>query len=288
MSLVFLGLLIYLLVNTTLGFSNNNTVCNLLKFDIQPFSIFHNPAKVVYLKDSQLLIQHNNWLKDIYQDIIAFKLNKDIVLGLSNLFIDNLERRESPTEENLSWFTACDTVFYIISKAPKILSKQTEYSFGYILKFIYQRIDTYKGVGFAFDVGWVSKLKGYLYPKEEDILIGFAISNIGPKMKIYKRKFPLPLGYRINISYDNKRNLVLGFDLSQYIDRKPKLYMQAEYKISILNLKIGYIYKTFEDWLKNFIIGFGINISRFSLNYIYLPLDITNNYAHIFSVKIRY
>jgi hypothetical protein len=153
-------------------------------------SLYYNPAGISSVSETQIGASHTEWVSDIRYDYAAgaFKINKG-VLGISAtlLTMGHMEGRGDDRQETED-FEASDFAF------------QTSYSrgiYGGSVKIIRQSIADESALGVAFDAGVNKNL-----PQISDNLnLGVAVRNIGPKMKFMSEGYSLPATITAGLGY---------------------------------------------------------------------------------------
>lgn len=247
-------------------------------------AIYWNPAGILQISQPELIAVHNHWISDINHEFIAYAhpVDENVTVGVGAilLYIDDLERRNAPTVEPISEFTASDTLF-IFSLASKLNHKTT---LGGSIKFILQRIDAQKTGNLAFDLGALAQIN-------DRSKLGIVLQNIGFKAKIYKEDFSLPIWLKLGIAYNLFEYLHLTSDMTLYKDNNPTYSFGLEYSFNkIVFLRVGYKKKSSkpqEDILSNVTLGVGFSVLNSQIDYAYIPYEDVGN-SHRISLTLKF
>jgi hypothetical protein len=192
------------------------------------------------------------------------------------LYINDLRRREDSVEAILGdddTFGAYDGGL-ILSFGKKI---KNSLSLGISLKGIYQQIDDKRGNTLALDVG-------SLICAFSNLKVGFVIQNVGPAMKIYSKRFHLPLNVGIGASYRLIDKSTLAVTVNKPLDDEISLHFGGEYRIGYLSLRGGYKYREGDG---NLSFGFGLNVRAYQVDYSYLSCGENLGLTHKLSLTIE-
>jgi len=234
-------------------------------------SIYYNPAGLGMSKTKEATFMHNAYFEGINHEFIGYvhpMKERVMGIGIIGVFIDDIPRKTKASILDEGDFSSND--YCIIFSLGQRLKENI--SSGLSLKIIQQKLDNEKGTGIGVDVGLLWKN----YSKAR-FNLGVVVQNIGQKMKIYKERFSLPIGFKVGVGYHPNDKLVLVCDLKKPYDNESSIHLGLEYGIlkSIL-LRAGYRYKF--DNLKNepltdLTCGIGFVIKDFRLDYAFIPYD---------------
>ena len=128
------------------------------------------------------------------------------------------------------------------------------------------------GNSWAVDAGWQYKMP------VKGLGLGFAVQNIGPKMKFMDEGSALPLTARAGIGYAVLDNILLSFDVNRQINEKKTIFcFGSEYAVfNSFFMRAGYLKSAVSgdnslmdsDGFKT---GFGLKFSGFNLDYAITP-----------------
>lgn len=251
-----------------------------------------NPAGLCQIKGKEISLIHHNWIEDMNHGFIGYAqpMNGKSVLGMGivGLFVDSLERRSGATIKHEGSFKADDTAL--------IINYSREIGEGLLgginAKVIHQGIDKEAGYGVCGDGGIIYACKG------SGLKLSAVIQNLGPRMKIYREKFDMPLAFRFGTAYRTSgcqnrylQRIMICTEISKPIDNRATLHLGTEYKVmEAMTLRCGYRYKFGQpehEFLSGLSGGAGIAVKGFGLDYTY------SNYhefgdAHQIGVNIRF
>jgi hypothetical protein len=235
-------------------------------------SIYYNPAGLVQSKTKEVTFMHNAYFEEINHEFAGYvhpMEERVIGIGIIGLFIDDIPRKTKARVLDEGSFGSNDYCV-IFSLGQEI---KEDISGGLSFKVIRQELANEKGLGVGIDLGLLYKN----YPTE-GVNLGVVWQNIGPKMKIYKEKFPLPTIFKLGIAYrlPNDKLLLVG-DLKKPYDNEASIALGLEYRIwKSIFLRGGYRYK-FDNLkhepLTNLTYGVGFVIKDFRFDYAFMPYD---------------
>ena len=246
------------------------------------YSQYWNPAGIAQHREFEFAFMHNEWVQDINLEYAAFCFDykKNVFgIGLTVSQVSELERREGPTEEPLSYFDTHDLSFAIIWG--RSLKKNID--FGLSAKLLYEKIDFSSATGLGFDFGGIY----YLRP---ELQFGAAILNLGAKMKLEEDKFSLPTQFKIGAAYSGHENYfagdyILSLDLVKPRDNDLKIHLGGEYTYNkMFSLRSGYQIG-YDD--RGFSLGLGMKIRKYSIDYAFIPFSSDLGNSHRLSVNLK-
>ena len=146
-------------------------------------SVFYNPAGPASAGKPEIMLSHCQWLEGLWNDHIAYiqpvSDRLTIFTAISALAGPSLEKYNIAGDKTGS-FTAIDGAFG--AGAALILTKN--FYAGINFKAVYEQADKEKAYAYAGDIGFI---RNY-----DRLRLGFAVQNIGTKMKLYRESFDLP------------------------------------------------------------------------------------------------
>ncbi|MDP3025079.1 MAG: PorV/PorQ family protein [candidate division Zixibacteria bacterium] len=246
------------------------------------FSLYWNPAGVARHTGTEFAFMHNQWFQDVSLEYAAlcFGYKKNVFgLGLTLSQVTNLERREGPTENPISYFDEHD-LSLAFSWGRKLNDK---FDLGISTKFLYEKIDFSSATGLGFDLGAVYLLR-------PDIQIGGAILNLGSKMKFEQEEFNLPTRYKVGAAYLGHEkyfngDFILSLDLVKPNDNDLKVHLGGEYTYKEkFTLRSGYQIG-YDD--KNISLGLGLKIKKYAIDYAFVPFSSDIGNSHRISVNLK-
>ena len=236
--------------------------------------LYYNPAGLGSLNKTAIGAMHTRWVSDIKYNYAAgaFKFKGGIAgIAATYLSMGELEGRDDNRQETGD-FSAYD--FSLQASYAKKL--KNNYYAGGSLKLIRQQIEEETASGVAIDAGYLKELS-------ENVNIGVALRNIGPKMTFLSTGYNLPLTASAGLGF-SKWNLMAITDINyEIIDEKLKLSVGLEYTIfKLMAFRIGY----FRDVIRNdfgsedsnlfkqkngLSGGIGISVLNYSVDYAMVP-----------------
>lgn len=223
-------------------------------------ALYGNPAALRKIRKREATFIHNEYFEGINQESLCYihpTKDRTIGIGISGLFTE-LPRKTKLNTENEGTFRAAD-YYFIISSGQKV---KENLSGGLSLKIIRQEIESQKAAGIGIDASM-------LYNLRRGLNIGLSLQNIGPGMKIYKERFPLPAIFRVGVGY-HLNNLLIVSDIEKPYDNKIILHLGSEYQIArIVSLRAGY--STKEE--TGFVYGLGFAFKDFKIDYAFIPYN---------------
>jgi len=246
------------------------------------FSLYWNPAGVARHTGTEFAFMHNQWFQDVSLEYAAFCFGyKKNVFGLSLTLsqVANLERREGPTENPISYFDEHD-LSLVFSWSRKINDKL---DLGVSTKFLYEKIDFSSATGLGFDLGGIYRIRS-------NIQFGGAILNLGSKMKFEQESFNLPTSYKIGAAYLGHEkhfngDFILSMDLVKPNDNDLRVNLGGEYTYKEkFTLRSGYQIG-YDD--KNISLGLGLKIRKYAIDYAFVPFSSDLGNSHRISVNLK-
>lgn len=239
-----------------------------------PTTIYWNPAGLTQLDNIEILATYNFWLLDMsYQNISAsFKTSfgsLGVAVGYSSSGnISKFENFQKTGEYNA--YDAVVNIGYALDF--------NRLSLGIGVKYIHQKIEDYNASGFAVDFGLLYKLS------EETILrnlqLGFAVQNLGPKIKFIEKAEALPLNFKFGTSY-KIGSFLFALDANKPIDNKFRVNGGCEFEFNnIVFLRAGY------NTANSYSAGFGVQWNIFTVDYSFTPYKEIND-SHRIAVKLN-
>ena len=246
------------------------------------FSLYWNPAGVARHTGTEFAFMHNQWFQDVSLEYaaLAFSYKKNVFgLSLTLSQVANLERREGPTENPISYFDEHDLSLGF-SWSRKINDKL---DLGISTKFLYEKIDFSSATGLGFDLGGIYWLRS-------NVQIGGAILNLGSKMKFEQESFSLPTRYKIGAAYLGHEkyfngDFILSMDLVKPTDNDLKVHLGGEYTYKEkFTLRSGYQIG-YDD--RNISLGLGLKIKKYAIDYVFVPFSSDLGNSHRISVNLK-
>ncbi|MDZ7261695.1 MAG: PorV/PorQ family protein [candidate division KSB1 bacterium] len=246
---------------------------------------YWNPAGLAQFKEVEVCFSHNQWFQDITHEFFAVAFSSGPGrLGLS--FVSNnvggIERRVKPSAEPLGILEAHDLALGLSFARTY---KQT-LSLGFTIKWLYEKIYLDSAWGIAFDVGLIydtSLLNG--------LKLALVTQNLGRMNKLKEEPISLPKTIRAGLAYPLPGEILGGTllgvaDVVQVLKGNFHLNLGTEYLFKQkLAFRLGYQTGFEEKGLQG---GLGMQLSRYRLDYGYVPFSSQMGNSHRFSFSVRF
>jgi hypothetical protein len=229
-------------------------------------SIYWNPAGLGQVNSLQLGLAHQEWFGGIRDENVglAFPVGPGTA-GIGAVF-SSTEGIEIWDPVNASATTATARSGYLAAGYGMAFGARL--NCGLAVKGLYDDLIEQTGTGVCADAG-------VLYRVSSRLRAGLAAKNLGWGMTYGSDNIPLPIDFRLGLSYDHPR-FRLVFDANAPIDNLPDLHLGGEYLFhDMLSLRAGYRLGP-QDWqtlslLSGVTTGLGVNLGLFSLDYAFVP-----------------
>ncbi|MDR0835696.1 MAG: type IX secretion system protein PorQ [Tannerella sp.] len=257
--------------------------------EIDPSTVFHNPALLGGEMDGMINVNYLNYISDVNVGSAIFtKAFKERgAFGVGATFINYGKMQEtSPENVILGTFSAQDMIlqaFYAYDLTDK-------WRGGLSLKALYSVLADYSSFGLAVDAGLS------YFDSERDFSFGLTLKNVGAQLKAYdtehqKVPWDIQMGFTKRLAHAPIRVSLTGIYLNRwkldYIDKTTTDRNETFFKTAIQHLVlgidfvpsenfwvgVGYNPKTKEDMkllsgnsLSGFSAGAGIKVSRFNIS----------------------
>ena len=245
------------------------------------YSLYWNPAGISEIKTIEITGMRNNWIADIDYNFIGGVIPlKNFKLGISGILLtmDDIDK----TIETIGGYQKIGTFSpkdyeLVISAGKKI---NDNLNLGLSLKYIKSELDNYDADAVAIDAGLIYKTK------IENLQFGFAMKNLGTKMKFISKKESLPLNFQVGAEYAViPENLKLFLDADKYIDNEVKIHSGLEWNVNVLSLRIGY--NSLSDIGNGLTAGLGLKYKQIKFDYAFEPQGDFGD-SHRFSMTIAF
>ena len=233
-------------------------------------ALSYNPAGLANLKRSELGFTRAELVEGVSYNFLGYSrpaAKGTIGLGVNYLSQSSIEGRGA-NREAAEKFKASDTA--ITLAYGRLLTARS--GLGVNFKFITSAIADETGNSWAVDAGWQYKapVKG--------LGLGFAVQNLGPKIKFIDEGSALPLTARAGMGYAVLDNVLLSFDVNRQINEKKTIFsFGSEYAVfNSFSMRAGYLKNAVSGGnsladaggLKA---GFGFKLRGFNLDYAVTP-----------------
>lgn len=233
-------------------------------------AISYNPAGLANLKRSEAGFTRAELVEGVSYNFLGYSrpaAKGNIGLGVNYLGQAAIEGRGANREATGS-FLASDTAINLAYARP-VTSRA---GVGLNFKYITSRIAGESATGWAVDAGWQYRtpVKG--------LGLGFAVQNLGPKLKFLDEGSALPLTASAGAGYMLLDNVLLSLDLSRQVNEKKTVFsFGSEYAVfNSLFMRAGYLANAVTSVTGiadagGFKAGFGLKLKSFSLDYAVTP-----------------
>ena len=233
-------------------------------------ALSYNPAGLANLKRSEIGFTRAELVEGVSYNFLGYSrpaAKGTIGLGINYLSQTSIEGRDA-NREAAGKFGASDTAINLAYG--RSLTART--GLGINFKYITSRIADETGNSWAVDAGWQYKtpVKG--------LGLGFAVQNLGPKMKFIDEGSSLPLTARAGMGYAVLDNILLSFDVDRQINEKKTVFsFGSEYAVfNSFSMRAGYLKNTVSGGNSladsgGFKAGFGLKLRGFNLDYAVTP-----------------
>jgi hypothetical protein len=281
-----------------------------------PTALYYNPAGIVWVRNAQVELMHNEWLVGTSHDFVGVVmpmpfLNSSFGLSFNTLdfgeqSVRTVERPEGTGEK----YAARD---YAVSLT-YALALTDRFAFGISGKYVNQKIWNENGNAAALDLGI------YYNTMVKGLSLGLAMCNFGNEIKISGRdldstvdpdpdnenidrvpvsyktnSYPLPLLFRVGMSYERRLGwlgtALVAVDVNHPSNSTENINVGAEYSFAgIFALRGGYQNLFEKDRVSGFTYGGGIDYYKpgsmgFRIDYAFADWGVLQN-SHRFSLGI--
>jgi hypothetical protein len=235
-----------------------------------PFSAAYNPAATIGIKKVTGSLGYNTHWENarIETGYLSFwKKGVVVTAGIQFAAVDNLEGRTGPTDDYFEFD------FHDVSaKIGAAFELDSNYYIGFGLGMIYEKIDTYSGSAFNFDIGL------FATPKE-NLNFGVAVTNFGSTMTLRNEAYDLPTAYRGGVSYKYK-DILTSADIVS-LNGDISVHVGGEYNIKrYFFVRGGY---RFGYDSRDFSAGIGFTSRKLRIDYAFLPYKEGLDDSHLFN-----
>ncbi len=198
-----------------------------------------NPAGLSGMSRREVSAMHAELYAETRYDFIGYAHPTSILnMGISAVYLTqgSIDGR-SVTGSKTDDFTANDLL--VTLGASKLMAGNI--GLGANVKLIQSQIAGSSARGAAFDLG--TTFKPALPIGADQIKMGLAVQNIGPKMRFSNESYNLPLTAAVGVSYQPMRSLLVSADAKRQVyESKTLLSLGTEFSpLSLFSLRAGYI-----------------------------------------------
>lgn len=250
-------------------------------------AMYYNPALLADDLESSITIMHNEWIQDITTEYLGIALplrgwTFGLFMGLTT--VQGIEVRDTPSP-NPDGITDSRNFAGGISAGFDIMD---ELSFGFNVKYIFEKIHVEDAGGYAFDFGLTA------HPFDggdlEDLRFGLALANIGSMSELKAVKTTLPSMLRYGAAYGipvaslkSRLNFELnGVTLLEEETTHANVGVEFDY-VDMVFLRLGY-----ESGYDNKSVSFGAGArySTLRFDYAFVPFSESFGNAHTVALSI--
>lgn len=281
-------------------------------------SVYWNPAGLSRIKGTELHVSHNIWFQDINYEFVGVGIplgkrtdnesaipfsgvgSKGVFAVSANyLYLDGIERRSGNTAEPEGEFGANDLAVTLTYAGALNFLPISNLNGGINIKTIRQQIDNKRAQAYAADFGFQLRTG--------QIVSGFAVQNIGTKMKFLHESYPLPLNYKFGIAWQPLGTVLnIALDINKPIDNKLNYHIGTEYWVGqVIALRTGYLHRDLVQknaltgkgfgtnnnseliGLTGLMAGAGFRILGYGLDYAFVPYGELGN-THRVSLNMKF
>ncbi len=263
-------------------------------------AVFFNPAALTLTHDLDLSISYLDWFMDVSLTslCLSYRVSNVGTFGFSAQIsdmgdieetrVDHLFRNDATGSYNPGLTgrkVSPGSQVFGLSYARQVTDK---FSFGVTARFAREDLVEKAASAIVFDGGVIYRT-GF-----KSLILGTMLRNFGPEVKYFDKSYPLPQAFIIGISgyfigpenafiFDtNDHSILFAYDLSQTRDHSQQHHLGFEYMLkNFLAIRTGYKFNFDEQAIT---VGFGINISRYRVNYSYNDFGEYLDAVHRFTI----
>ncbi len=250
-------------------------------------AVYWNPAGLATLRRPELAAMHMEYFQNIQYEFASFAMPTPSRgtwgVSISNLHVDDLERRSEDTDAATGDFSSSDSA-YALHYGHYLTHRL---ALGITGKLIRQTLDSVHAnafgadMGALYDTGW------------NDWRVGASMQNFGTKVKFRSESDPLPLTFRLGASKPFlNRKLLMSSDIIMPRDNDIGLAVGAEYKKLITAgvsaaMRTGYRTGVDVGGLHGISAGGGLEFGRAAFDFAWVPFGDLGN-AYRFSLHLKF
>ncbi|MEW6014118.1 MAG: PorV/PorQ family protein [Candidatus Zixiibacteriota bacterium] len=236
-----------------------------------PYSTAYNPAASFGVGPLTGSLGYNTYWENVRIETgyISFE-KKSIVFstGVQFAVVSDLQGRQTPTSEFYP-FDAHD----VSIKTGAAFRVDKDVVFGFMLGWLFEKIDVYRGNAFCLDLGLLTQ-------PYSNLNAGLAVQNLGSKIKLREEEIDLPTTFRAGLSY-RYRQMLPAADIV-VLDDEFHLHLGGEYDFGRgFTLRGGY--RAGYD-LHSFSAGAGFSRRNIRIDYAFVPYKNDFSDSHLFNL----
>lgn len=240
-------------------------------------AVFSNPA-LLSSSGGSVTAGHNNWMGNTTRDYIAWVFtSRRFSFSLAGDFIytGNIEMRDEASGEPLCTFSSWDTSLLLGSSV-----RAGIFDIGVSIKLIREKLWLQTSSGIAFSTGVV------VSPSDR-LRFAALLANMGQGVTMVEREYNLPLTWQVGVGWSFE--VPYGFievtgEVTKANDSNIRFAAGVEYlPLDWISLRGGF---RFADDCSNLTAGTGFHVSRWTLDYAFVPFDYALGAAHRFTLSL--
>jgi len=203
-------------------------------------SLYWNPAGLASCNRGAVQLMHGEWFADIDYDYLGYVHQHQLFggrVGANLAMVDygSINVTQINGQTAITGLGTASARDFALGISYGHSAELVDY--GITLKYIEERLESYKAVAFAMDLG--VKLNN---PPGENFELAATVMNLGTKMRYIRESDDLPLTFKLGASFRPARGkLLLASDLVFTNDDKLNCGLGAEYQIAeMFALRLGY------------------------------------------------
>ncbi|MCX5784339.1 MAG: PorV/PorQ family protein [Elusimicrobia bacterium] len=252
---------------------------------------YYNPAGLALIERPMMGAMHAQYLQGAgYQyGALALPIRKGsrgvLALSISNLGVNDLERRTQDTDLPVDYFDAANFA-YSLSYARRATDRLC---LGVTGKLVRVSIDNVSGNVLAADIGLRYRLgAGAGSPVD----IAFVARNMGAKLKFGTEEDPIPSAIVFGVSAHPLPELLLDLDLIRYRDTDMIIAAGGEYRHKLSGKLQGLVRAGYSNHYKSaegtsgVTLGAGLSLSGLTVDFAWVPFgDLGNTFRYSLLVQ---
>lgn len=240
-------------------------------------AVFSNPA-LLSSSCNSVSAGHNSWMGNTSRNYLAWVLNRDrfsFSLAGDFIYTGNIEMRDEASGEPLCTFSSWDTSLLVGSSF-----RAGMFDIGISMRLIREKLWLETSSGITFTAGIV------INPSEH-LRIAAVCANMGSEVTMVEQSFKLPLTWQAGAAWNFEipyGYIELTGKVSRPNDSNIDYATGVEYSpLNWFSLRGGF---HFADDCRDFTAGAGFNVSRWTLDYAFVPFDYALGSAHRFTLSL--
>lgn len=253
-----------------------------------PDAMFWNPAGLAWLREPELTASYDALLETAYTSAVAF----GAPIAKGTLGMTALIHSQSPVDTyNSVGDPTGNFTPYDLAACAAWAGGSDKQAFGFGLKVLYQSLAGRTTLGWAVDLGWLTRDAGSIAGSPLDL--GFAVRSLGAPVTVGPHADPLPLSLVGGLHWRARPDLSTFADAHLPVDDGPYLSVGEEWRAPLgeasLALRAGYSMKQRGQvtGLAGFSAGAGIDLKGLRADYAWVPLGPLGT-THRMTIGLRF